>query len=352
MQTIVKRHPRFWRTHGNGQSRCELSVDDSVSYNGRHSCLFRHESIDARSRGLMLQTMGAFDYRGKRLRFTAKLKTKGLQGKASLFMNILDSLPEIVLRDEMDGREISGDQDWSELGIVIDVPDEARYINFGAIIKGTGCLWIADLLIEEVGQDVAVTESGARGVVNSGPTNFKLLSSRKDAEEPDAWSFHSGPASAIDKFQRGLRQEDERPALWLSTNSELVPCDGEKSSLAGTYSQTFNCCQWRKQRVCFSADIKCRNVGDWCGLMMRVNGVNGKTLGFSTMYDLALSGDSDWRKWSVVLDVSPIACTIFVAATLHGNGEVFFSNLFFGTADASDVPTDRRSGPKNLNFVE
>jgi hypothetical protein len=140
--------------------------------------------------------------------------------------------------------------------------------------------------------------------------------------------------------------------LWISSNEELSPEQGEKSRLAGTVTQTFNCVQWRDKRVRFSADIKCKNVGDWCGLMMWVKGAGAQTLAFTTMYDIGLSGDSDWQKWSVVLDVPPIGCRIIVGATLHGNGEALFSNLSFSEADQDEATTDRASRAKNLAFAE
>jgi len=86
--------------------------------------------------------------------------------------------------------------------------------------------------------------------------------------------------------------------------------------------------------------------------MMWVLGTGPKTLAFTTMYDFPLSGNKDWKKYAVVLDVPPIASRIVVGATLHGNGEALFSNLSFTEADPGDIPTDRESRPKNLNFAE
>ncbi|GEM_PF-970229 len=66
-------------------------------------------------------------------------------------------------------------------------------------------------------------------------------------------------------------------------------------------------------------------------------------LGFTTMYDIGLSGNSDWQKCSVVLDVPAIARDVLVCATLHGSGELLFSNLSFGAVDAGIETTDRRT---------
>lgn len=351
MKTSLKRHPRFWRVDSDDQSDCEISVDESVTHNGQQSCFLRNGGKEPTSCAEMIQTMGAVGYRGKRIRFSAKIKTENLLAEASLFVRILDAIPAIILRDEMDGRSITGTNDWVELDVVIDVPNEARYINFGALLKGNGGIWIADLAISEVSKDVALTENGFTGcAAYPEPTNFELAGDEND-KNPLGWNFHT-TTGAGDQFKSGLKQIDNRSALWIASQSELTPRQGEKSNKSGTYTQGFNCSRWRGQRVKFSADIKCKDVGDWCGLMMWVKGVTGKTLGFTTMYHVGCNGDSDWQRWSVILDVSPIACSAVVAATLNGNGEAFFSNLSFSTAEPNDETTDRTTGPRNLSFSE
>ncbi|MBX9668541.1 MAG: hypothetical protein K2X93_13030 [Candidatus Obscuribacterales bacterium] len=351
MKTLLKRHPRFWRVDSDNQSDCDLSVDESVTYDGQRSCFLRNEGKESTSSAEMIQTMGAVEYRGKRIRFSAKIKAENLLGEASLFVRILDTIPSMILRDEMDGRRITGTHDWVELDVVIDVPSEARYINFGALLKGNGGIWIADLAISEVSKGVALTENGFTGCTAfPEPTNFELVVDEND-KDPLGWKFHTS-SGAGDQFKSGLQRIDNRSALWITSQSELTPQQGEKSNKSGTFTQSFNCSRWRGQRVIFSADIKCKNVGDWCGLMMWVKGVTGKTLAFTTMYHVGCCGDSDWQKWSVILDVSPIACSVVVAATLNGNGEAFFSNLSFSTAEPNDETTDRTTGPRNLSFAE
>jgi len=252
------------------------------------------------------------------------------------------------------GREVSGITDWTGLTIVIDVPQEARYINYGVMIEeGAGSLWISDLSVSEVSLDVPLTENGDNtDGDNTGPANFELSCSESDLNKPKDWIFYARPASDSDHFRSGLKHEDHFSSLWISSNADLIPEEGEKSNRSGTFGQSFNCVQWRGKRVRFSADVKCKNVGDWCGLMMWVIGAKAKTLAFTTMYDFGLCGDRDWQRWSVTLDVPPTACKIKVGTTLKGNGEAFFSNLSFDEVGLDVATTDRISRAKNLNFAE
>src|ERR1700679_3450700 len=108
MRTMAKRHPRFWRTESTNPADCELTVDESVTYNGQRSCLLKHSGTESTDQGGMVQTMGAVEYRGKRLSFSAKVKTQEIKGKSNLFVSVLDSQPAMLLHDAMIGRELSG----------------------------------------------------------------------------------------------------------------------------------------------------------------------------------------------------------------------------------------------------
>ncbi|MBK8222869.1 MAG: hypothetical protein IPK73_17760 [Candidatus Obscuribacter sp.] len=354
MHTLSKRQPRFWRLQGKDLSKSELVVDESVTFNGRRSCLLQHDPAQSNERSVMVQTMGAIELRQRRLCFSAKVKTENVEGKAALFVCILDSNVEYLLKDEMPGRELSGCNDWTELKVVIDVPELARYINFGAqIIGAPGKLWISDLSISEVSLAVPPTENGEDGDDTTiGTTNLDFSLIDTERQEPLNWLFHSRPRNNNLLFTKGLKDEDNRRSLWICSKQEFAFAQGVNSTSAGTFSQVFNCVNWRGKRVRFSADIKCKDVGDWCGLLMRVTGIGYKSLAYSTMYDAQIGGNSGWGRHSLVLDVSPVAWRITLGATLEGNGEAFFSNLSFDEADSEDHPTDRQSSAKNLDFAE
>ncbi len=348
MPTVVKRYPRFWRSSCWQNATCDLYCDEKVSYNGEGSCYFAQKGAESGARGYMLQTMGAAEYRGKRLQFTGKIKVKSLEGKVALFLKVLDAVPEVVLEDLMPGRELTCVGDWQELSIVIDIPFEARYINFGACVQGNGAIWISDLLVSEVGTDGCITECTSADTKLDAPANLDLKLVDPDTNLPFAWRFNSSDSH----FKSAIKQQDNRQSLWIFSDADLVPNSGERSSAVGKFTQKFGCINWRNQKVRFSADMKWQNVGDWCGLMMWVTGVHGKVLRFSTMYDLRLGGDADWQPVTCVLDVPALACNIILALTLNGNGEVYFSNLSFDIAAPDEPTTDMQTGPKNLNFAD
>ena len=59
---------------------------------------------------------------------------------------------------------------------------------------------------------------------------------------------------------------------------------------------------YRGKRVRFAGYLKTRDVTDWCGLWLRVDGPS-QMLAFDNMHSLALKGTNDWTRYEVVLDV-------------------------------------------------
>jgi hypothetical protein len=53
---------------------------------------------------------------------------------------------------------VSGTQDWTEYAIVLDVAEEAEEILYGMLMGQDGQVWMSNVCLDEVGQDVPVTD--------------------------------------------------------------------------------------------------------------------------------------------------------------------------------------------------
>jgi len=120
-------------------------------------------AADAKGFGTLMQMFDAGEYRGKRIRFSASVKSADIEKWAGLWMRI-DGPPSAGSRtppmlgfDNMQGRPIKGTSDWKPYQIVLDVPDEAQAIAFGILLEGAGHAWMDDLKLEPVGREVRVT---------------------------------------------------------------------------------------------------------------------------------------------------------------------------------------------------
>ncbi|WMT91507.1 glyoxalase superfamily protein [Pelagibacterium sp. H642] len=124
----------------------------------------------------LMQSISAEAYRGKRLQLSAQLKVREA-GVGTIWMRI-DPVAgrrslgfDNMMRRKSKGA-LSGDSDWTERAIVLDVPEEAYSIHFGFFLQAPGIVWARDFRLEAVAEDVPVT--GDRDLP-SGPTNLNLF---------------------------------------------------------------------------------------------------------------------------------------------------------------------------------
>lgn len=56
--------------------------------------------------------------------------------------------------DNMEDRALSGTTDWTQAAIVLDVPEQAKVVLFGALLRAAGAVDLTRLRFEEADQAV------------------------------------------------------------------------------------------------------------------------------------------------------------------------------------------------------
>jgi len=139
----------------------EIGIDEDVKHVGQRSGYVTKKNGLGRY-GAIMQKVSAEEYRGKRVRFSAYVKCRGVTERCGLFMEVFDRQIDIKASlqasDSMYNRPISGTQDWQEHAIVLDVSFDSFGINIGARLFGPGTMWIDGVSFEEVGKDVPSTD--------------------------------------------------------------------------------------------------------------------------------------------------------------------------------------------------
>ncbi len=111
--------------------------------------------------------VGADDYGGKRIRWSAWVKGRALVGPiAGLWMRV-DGAGVVTGYDNMSNRAKTGTTDWHQVSIVLDVPVDALGIQVGAMRLGGGVLFIDDIKLEIVGTDVPTTNQFSAPLANT-----------------------------------------------------------------------------------------------------------------------------------------------------------------------------------------
>lgn len=147
--------PKGWMHLGDRPLHYEMSVDTVATHGGKASARITFIGKKAEGFGTLMQTIKADDYRGKRIRMSAWMKTEDAQS-ASLWLRI-DGAKHNLGFDNMSDRAVTGTTEWTEYALVLDVPEEAVNVSFGAIVAGKGQAWVDDCSIEVVGTVVLST---------------------------------------------------------------------------------------------------------------------------------------------------------------------------------------------------
>jgi len=114
-----------------------------------------------------MQFIAADQYRGKRTKFSAVIKTDAVDGSAYLVMMVIGVAREVLSYDFMERRNISGVTDWKRVDVVLDVPMASVQVVVGVAIAEKGQIWASGLRFEE-------TKHSTTGVkvIQDEPTNF------------------------------------------------------------------------------------------------------------------------------------------------------------------------------------
>ncbi|CAM4435516.1 helix-turn-helix transcriptional regulator [Paenibacillus tarimensis] len=164
-----------WNMSGSHPANYKMGVDREVFHKGNASGFLK--SVTVQSEGefaTMMQQFKADKYAGKRLKLSGFLKAKAVNGFCGFWMRVDDSLGDVLQFDNMSDRPVTGDQEWNQYSIVLDVPANGAVISFGVLLSGSGTVWIDELKFEEVGKDVPTTNIDYKGELREEPVNLSF----------------------------------------------------------------------------------------------------------------------------------------------------------------------------------
>ncbi|UGQ47562.1 transcriptional regulator [Massilia endophytica] len=148
--------PPEWGVHGNAPSQYEAGIGQGGIARGGDAKYLKHAAGEGNSWATLMQSVSAERYRGKRVRFEAKVRTEGVTQWAGLWMGVTEGGRQRAFHNTQE-QPVSGDSGWQTRAVVLDVAPDANAINFGLICAGKGTAWIDELKFEVVGSDVPVT---------------------------------------------------------------------------------------------------------------------------------------------------------------------------------------------------
>ena len=172
--TLAAQSPTGWIKAGDRPADYEMGLDSTTAFTGNSSGYIRNVKPNPQGFGTYMQMFDAIEYRGKRLRLSAYVKSENVKNRAGLWMRV-DRDKKPVAFDNMQNRPITASGEWTRHSIVLDVDQQATAVAFGILLSGEGAVWIDDVQFDVVGTDVPVTDMTV-GKVPTTPRNLDFES--------------------------------------------------------------------------------------------------------------------------------------------------------------------------------
>jgi hypothetical protein len=158
-----------WSKAGNRPADYDMGLDRNNAFTGTSSGYIKSNKPDPQGFGTYMQMFDAMEYRGKRLRFSAFVRSENVDNWAGLWMRV-DRDKKPMAFDNMQDRPIKNTQGWTQHTIVLDVDAKATAVAFGILLAGKGAVWIDDVAFEIVSEAVPVT--GLQSKLTDSPRNL------------------------------------------------------------------------------------------------------------------------------------------------------------------------------------
>ena len=212
--------PPGWGGGSSVASDYKLGVDRTARHGGNAAGFIQGLNPNSSSFATFVQSIRADSYRGKRVRWSAWVKTDGTSGSvAGLWMRV-DSPGFTTAFDNMSNRPIRGSQDWQQVSVVLDVAQNAIGLAVGALLNRTGVLIIDDIKLEVVGTDVASTNTLTTPLASSVDSATVAAQYSRDNDDPVNLDFE------------GLAPLPATAAAWLGSNVVSLTTTDPTASLS------------------------------------------------------------------------------------------------------------------------
>jgi hypothetical protein len=163
--------PEGWFMAGSKPQEYELGITPDGGQNRGPAGFLKSKSDSTAGFGTMMQQFSADEYRGKRVRLSAAVRSENVKGWAGLWMRVDEKNGRTSAFDNMQKRPIKGTTGWERHDVVLDVSPEAQLIALGILVGDGGAVWIDQARFEVVPESVAVTGAPS-AVMRSGPVNL------------------------------------------------------------------------------------------------------------------------------------------------------------------------------------
>ncbi|HEX3095457.1 MAG TPA: S41 family peptidase [Candidatus Angelobacter sp.] len=135
-----------------GKPEGTVFTDDKIVHGG-HWAARLERNVQSDGAFSTLHRAIAMDFAGTTLELRGFLRTEQVSQLAGLWMREDGETPSLAF-DNMANRPVTGTTEWTEYSVKLPVHPEARQLFFGALLVGSGKLWVDDLQVLVDGKPV------------------------------------------------------------------------------------------------------------------------------------------------------------------------------------------------------
>ncbi len=163
--------PKGWYKAGSEPDKYDMGIAKGAGMNGKNAAIIKSKSKKIRGFGTLMQNATPDKYAGKRVRMSGYVKSENVEEWAGLWFRVDGAQKGSLAFDNMYDRHIKGTTPWTKYEIVLDVPESATNLAYGALMGGTGTIWFDDIRFEIV-ENVPVTGKDINA--SAKPTNLNF----------------------------------------------------------------------------------------------------------------------------------------------------------------------------------
>ena len=167
--------PAGWFAAGSKPKSYEMGIDKGAGKDGKNAATIKSIEKMIKGFGTLMQQKKPDNYLGKRIKMTGFMKSENVANWAGLWFRVDQTGSQQSLSfDNMGDRPIKGTTSWTKYEIVLDIPENASQIAYGALLDGTGQIWFDNIAIEIVNDSVPITglQNGKKSATQNEPTNL------------------------------------------------------------------------------------------------------------------------------------------------------------------------------------
>lgn len=152
-------------------------VDHTTAYDGSASGLLESIAKPVSRFGTLAQRVAGKVFAGKRIRFSAYIKTRNVLGIAGLWIRAEDASGRVIAFKNVrsPGSSVRGTREWTQVHIAISIPKATAAVFYGVLLAGPGAIWIDNVRFEVLGKADPDAPGPMFATHNPPPISSRLL---------------------------------------------------------------------------------------------------------------------------------------------------------------------------------